>query len=104
MGQEGVSAVFHFVRTDPVQEVAAEPATLTLLMAVLRSTTAELHPTPVLPAVTPLAGWPLVNDVTLPAGEVHCRPTPGAPPPLTATEIEEYMRELMPTGRPKENS
>lgn len=91
-----------FVRIDPVQEIAAEPATLDLLRDILRTKEHEPRATPELLATARLTGWPLVYDEKIPPGYVHCRPTPGAPPPLTVAEIEEYLRALIPTDQTRE--
>src|SRR4051812_48508486 len=72
-----------FVRTDPVQEIAAEPATLDLLKDILRPKDAEPRATPELLAAARSCGWPLVYDEALRPGIVHCRPTLGADPPPT---------------------
>lgn len=85
----------HFVRFDPVQEIAAEPATLGLLRDIL-SQTVEHQAAPELLAAAALTGWPLVYDEKIPPGYVHCRPTPGAPTPLGAAEILDYFRRLTP--------
>ena len=90
----------YFVRIDPVQEIAAEPGTLDLLRDILRPKDDEPRAAPELLAAARLTGWPLVHDDTIPPGEVHCRPTPGAPPPLSVAEIEKYMRALMPKEQP----
>lgn len=87
----------YLVRTDPVQEVAAEPATLDLLRDILQSKAAvETRATPELLTAARAAGWPLVYDDTIRPGYVHCRPTPGATPAPSVAEIEEYWRALMP--------
>ncbi|MFD8234029.1 hypothetical protein ACFV20_19375 [Streptomyces sp. NPDC059696] len=86
----------YFVRVDPVQEIAAEPGTLDLLRDILRPKDHEPRADPELLAAARLTGWPLVSDHTIEPGVVHCRPTPGAPPPLSVEEITEYMRALMP--------
>lgn len=88
-----------FVRIDPVQEIAAEPATLDLLRDIL-SQTVEHRAAPELLAAAALTGWPLVYDEKIPPGYVHCRPTPGAPPPLTETEIADYLRAVIPKEHP----
>ncbi|MFD5814381.1 hypothetical protein [Streptomyces sp. NPDC127038] len=85
-----------FVRVDPVQEVAVEPGTLDLLRDILRPKDHEPRADPEVLAAARLTGWPLVYDDKIPPGEVHCRPTPGAPPPLTAAEITKYIQALMP--------
>jgi hypothetical protein len=90
----------HLVRFDPVQEIAAEPATLDALRDILRPKMVEPRATPELLAAAQLTGWPLVVDETIPPGYVHCRPTPGAPPPLSAEEITEYLRALTPKEQP----
>ena len=86
----------YFVRTDPVQEVAAEPATLDLLRDILRPKATETRATPELLTAARAAGWPLVYDETIAPGTVHCRPTPGASPPPSRADIEEYVRALAP--------
>lgn len=85
-----------FVRIDPVQEVATEPATLDYLMDVLRPKAVEPRATPGFLDAARTCGWPLVYDDRIPPGYVHCRPTPGAPPPLTAEQITDYLHALMP--------
>ncbi|MGW5175872.1 hypothetical protein ACWERY_16110 [Streptomyces sp. NPDC004082] len=89
------------IRIDPVQQIAAEPGTLDLLCDILRPKAIEPRATPELVGAARLTGWPLVYDETIPPGEVHCRPTPGAPPPMSAEEITEFMRALMPASRPQ---
>lgn len=89
-----------FVRTDPIQEIAAEPGTLDLLKDILRPKAIEPRATPELLEAARACGWPLVYDETLRPGIVHCRPTPGAAPPLTGAEITDYMRALMPKEQP----
>lgn len=86
-----------FVRIDPVQEIAAEPATLDLLRDILRPKAHEPRADPELLAAARATGWPLVYDDSIEPGTVHCRPTPGAPPPLSSEEIANYMRALMPS-------
>ncbi|MDX3713415.1 hypothetical protein PV733_31630 [Streptomyces europaeiscabiei] len=83
-----------FIRTDPVQEIAAEPATLDYLRDVLRPKADEPRATPELLNTARLTGWPLVYDDTILPGYVHCRPTPGAAAPLTADEVLDYFRRL----------
>lgn len=85
----------YFVRFDPVQEVAAEPATLDELRDILRPKAVEPRATPELLAAAQLTGWPLVYDEKIPPGYVRCRPTPGAPAPLSAAEMLDYFRRLM---------
>ncbi len=97
------------VRFDPVQEIAAEPATLDLLRDILRPKAAEPRATPELLDAARLTGWPLVYDEKIPPGYVHCRPTPGAPPPLAARPYataapanahSRLVRHATPTSRP----
>jgi hypothetical protein len=84
-----------FVRTDPIQEIAAEPATLDLLKDILRPKAEEPRATPEFLAAARLMDWPLVYDDTIRPGYVHCRPSsPGAVPPPSSTEIIEYFRAL----------
>lgn len=90
---------FLFVRADPVQEIAAEPATLDLLKDILRPKDDETRATPELLAAARAMDWPLVYDETIRPGYVHCRPRPGAPPPLSCGEIEEYWRTLTSGGQ-----
>lgn len=85
-----------FVRTDPIQEIAAEPGTLDYLRDILRAKAVEPRATPELIDAARLTGWPLVYDEMIPPGYVHCRPTPGAPAPLSAAETLDYFRRLMP--------
>jgi hypothetical protein len=90
----------YVVRTDPVQEVAAEPSTLDLLKDILRPKAVEPRATPEFLDAARTCGWPLVYDEALQPGMLHCRPTPGAGPPLTDADITEYMRALMPKEQP----
>lgn len=85
-----------FVRTDPVQEIAAEPATLDYLRDVLRPKAVEPRATPDFLNAAALCSWPLVYDDTIRPGYVHCRSTPGAPVPLSSAEMLDYFRRLMP--------
>ncbi|MFH9823040.1 hypothetical protein [Streptomyces bobili] len=86
----------YFVRTDPVQEVAAEPATLDLLTDILRPKAVEPRATPEFLSTARSLGWPLVYDEKLPAGVVHCRPSsPDAVEPPTLAEVEGYLAALM---------
>lgn len=87
------------VRTDPVQQIAAEPDTLEALKTALSPHTQPPQAAPELINLHTAQGfgWPLVPDLTLLPGIVHCRPTPGAAPTLGCADIEEYMRALMPT-------
>lgn len=90
-----------FVRTDPVQEIAAEPATLDLLMDVLRPKAVEPRATPEFLNTARTCGWPLVYDETIRPGYVHCRPSsPDAVAPPEAGEVIDYFRRL--TGVAKE--
>jgi hypothetical protein len=63
-----------FVRTDPVQEIAAEPHTLDELRDILRPKEDESRAAPELLAAARLTDWPLVYDESLRPGVVHCRP------------------------------
>ncbi|MFE2967553.1 hypothetical protein ACFXKC_28545 [Streptomyces sp. NPDC059340] len=86
----------YFVRFDPVQEVAAEPATLDTLIDILRPKAVEPRASEEFLAMARGCNWPLVYDEKIPPGYVHCRPTPGARPPLTAEQIADYLRALTP--------
>ena len=92
-----------FVRTDPVQEIAADPATLDLLKDILRPKDDEPRASPEFLAAARLSGWPLVYDATLRPGVVHCRPTPGAPS-LSVEVLAEWIAEWMRTVPPKEQT
>jgi hypothetical protein len=86
----------YFVRSDPVQEVAAEPRTLDLLTDILRPKDVEPRATPEFLTAARACGWPLVYDEGIPAGVVHCRPSsPDAVAPPILAEIEEYLGALM---------
>lgn len=85
-----------FVRTDPVQEIAAEPDTLGYLKDVLRPKAVEPRADPGLLDAARACGWPLVYDETLRPGIVHCRPSPGATELPSAEELRQYVRALMP--------
>ncbi|MCX5522620.1 hypothetical protein OG342_07045 [Streptomyces bobili] len=89
----------YFVRTDPVQQIAAEPATLDLLLDILRPKAVEQRAAPELLAAVRACDWPLVYDETLRPGIVHCRPMPGAGPPPTGQELAEWMRALAPSSQ-----
>lgn len=91
-----------FVRTDPVQEIAADPATLDLLKDIFRPKAVEHRATPELLAAARAMDWPLVYDKTIRPGYVHCRPTSGAAPPLSGSEVEEYWRVLTSAGQAQE--
>lgn len=85
------------VTTDPVQEIAAEPATLEALTTSLRASLAARIDGPLSPApIGSMWGFPLVTDPDLPPGEVHMRPTPGAPPPPTAEELAAMLAYFAP--------
>jgi len=89
----------YFVRTDPVQEVAAEPATLDMLKDILRPKAIEPRATPELLTAARAMDWPLVYDATLLPGIVHCRPSgPDVTPPPTWAQVQEYMRALTPAN------
>ncbi|MFE3853403.1 hypothetical protein ACFXPN_19985 [Streptomyces griseorubiginosus] len=85
----------YFVRIDPVQEIAAERATLDLLRDVLRGQAAEPPAAPELLTAAQTLGWPLVYDDSIAPGIVLCRPAPGAEPMPTAEEIEQCLRAFM---------
>lgn len=83
-----------FVRTDPVQEIAAERATLDLLKDILRSKAVEPRASPEFLNAARACDWPLVYDDSIRPGFVHCRPTPGAEPPMSTADIEQYLQAL----------
>lgn len=85
----------YFVRIDPVQEIAAERATLDLLMDILRPKDVEPRATPEFLTAARMCGWPLVYDESIAPGIVLCRPTAGADPVPSTEEIEQYMRAFM---------
>lgn len=92
-----------FVRTDPVQEIAAEPITLDLLKDILRPKDVEPRATPEWLAAARAASWPLVYDSTLRPGIVHCRPSmPGAAPPPSPEELQEWFHALTHGGQTEE--
>ncbi|MCU1614913.1 MAG: hypothetical protein JWO98_2453 [Frankiales bacterium] len=88
------------ISTEPVQEIAAEAATLDVLTASLRARlTKAFGPEPVTTGeIGSLYGFPLVTDPALPPGEVHMRPTPGAPPPASPDEIAAMLAVFSPQG------
>ncbi|MFF9002642.1 hypothetical protein ACF1GW_35535 [Streptomyces achromogenes] len=91
---------FLFVRTEPVQEIAAEPATLDLLINILRPKEDEPRATPELLAAAWATGWPLVYDADLPPGMVQCRPSGrGSGIPPTPDDFR-LLRALMPKEQP----
>ncbi|WP_157875881.1 hypothetical protein [Peterkaempfera griseoplana] len=66
-----------FVPIEPIQEIAAEPATLDLLTAALRERLPELPAAPAwFGSVGLLTGIPLVAEPGLPPGIVYGRPHP----------------------------
>lgn len=71
----------HVVTIEPVQQAAAEPATLDAFTAVLqaRQTGIPAEPGPVGGRVGSLFDIPLVNDPSLPRGVVYLRPMPRPP-------------------------
>ncbi|MFI1701984.1 hypothetical protein ACH419_39390 [Streptomyces bobili] len=82
-----------FIRTDPVQEIAAERSTLDLLRDVLSQKVAQPPASP--DSLTAACGWPLVYDEKLAPGVVHCRPSrPDAVEPPTIAEVEAYFQTL----------
>ncbi|MFF5001736.1 hypothetical protein ACFY3G_02815 [Streptomyces phaeochromogenes] len=62
------------MRTDPVQQVAAHPATLAEFVALLRQCAAEPEQIPALRGLG--LGLPLIPDDGLAQGVIHLRPTP----------------------------
>jgi hypothetical protein len=63
------------IATDPVEEIAAEPATLDQLTASLRATLTERFGQPVTTGeIGAVRGFPLVTDQALLPGVVHLRP------------------------------
>lgn len=67
----------YLIRTEPVQEVAAHPDTLELLIQRLKD-----HARPAPPALgdSLFFGWSLVRDPTLARDIVHLRPHPRLEP------------------------
>ncbi|WP_405611273.1 hypothetical protein [Streptomyces sp. NBC_01508] len=92
----------YLMRTDPVQEIAAEPAALDALTAALSPHTQPPQAAPDLIAHHAVHGfgWPLVPDPALPPGIVHCRPAPTAR--LSEAEMEDIKARwlAMYGGRP----
>ncbi|MFC8361106.1 hypothetical protein ACFUIY_14685 [Streptomyces griseorubiginosus] len=91
----------YVIQIDPVQEVAAERATLDRFTELLSQ-----HPagpsgaTHEALARARMFGWPLVYDDSLPPGFVYCRPRPGSAPPPSPEEIEQYLSAFMSATRP----
>ncbi|MEU9661892.1 hypothetical protein [Streptomyces chartreusis] len=71
---------FYLLRKEPVQEIAAHPDTLALLVAALPK--AEHRPGHDRLAL--LIGLPLTPDPDMPPGFIHCRPFPRPAAPTTA--------------------
>lgn len=63
-------------RTDPAQEIAAEPNTLAQPQDILRPKETETRAAPELLAAWRASGLPLVPDESLRPGFVHVRPHP----------------------------
>jgi hypothetical protein len=96
-----VTVEIYFVRTDPVQEIAAEPGTLDTLIDILRPKTVETRATPEFLTAARACDWPLVYDEAIRPGYVHCRPSSlGAVPPPSGEEITEYFRALTSSKEP----
>ncbi|MFE5582527.1 hypothetical protein [Kitasatospora sp. NPDC056531] len=73
------NAGYTVVRTQPVEEIAAEPATLVRLHKHLTSTPPSrlgVHPG----QIGDFTGFPAIADNTVPPGEVHLRPHPKTAP------------------------
>lgn len=68
---------FLLIRFDPVQEIAAEPATLAAFGEMLRRAYPPATPDPFQP-LGPLAGIPLINDPLLLPGVIYLRPHPAS--------------------------
>jgi hypothetical protein len=66
----------HLFRTDPAQEIAAEPITLALLEDILRPKDVETRAAPEVLEAWRTSGLPLVPDDSLRPGVVHVRPHP----------------------------
>lgn len=66
----------HLSRTDPAQEIAAEPNTLALLEDILRPKEVETRAAPEVLEAWRASGLPLVPDESLRPGYVHVRPHP----------------------------
>lgn len=79
----------YLLRTEPIQEIAAEPETLEQFKTALSPYTKPALATPEVLGLGGAAnlGFPLIADPELPPGEVHMRPTPGAPPPASPDEL-----------------
>ncbi|KND29876.1 hypothetical protein [Streptomyces stelliscabiei] len=69
----------YFFRTDPVQEIAAEPNTLAQLEDILRPKAVEPRAAPELLSAWSAFSLPLVRDESIRPGVIHARPT-SAPP------------------------
>jgi len=85
----------YVVRVDPVQEVAAERTTLDRLTDLLMQQATGPESRPGLATQAGPFGLPLVYDDSIPPGFIYCRPTPGAPPPMSTEEIEQYLSAFM---------
>jgi hypothetical protein len=80
-----------FVQFEPVQQVAAEPATLKALVSLLRAATG-----PALKAsqMDFLTGFPLINDPAVPKGFIYLRPNTPPAGILTAPWTPEQVDTL----------
>lgn len=68
------------MRTEPVQEVAAEPDTIARFKTALSPYTKPAQATPEILHAAATMGWPLVADPALMPGIVHFRPITRAAP------------------------
>lgn len=75
----------YLIRTEPVQEVAAHPDTLQLLIQRLKD---DARPAPPELGDSLFFGWSLVPDPTLARDIVHLRPYPRPTPPAPAPALE----------------
>ncbi|MDX2520564.1 MULTISPECIES: hypothetical protein [Streptomyces] len=69
----------YFFRTDPVQQIAAEPNTLAQLEDILRPKAVEPRAAPELLDAWSASCLPLVRDELIPPGVIHARPAPALP-------------------------
>lgn len=68
------AAGFHVVRTEPVEEAAANPPTIGRMIKTFAAPGSVPQSTAPIAALT---GWNVQTDLSLPDGYVHLRPGPG---------------------------